>query len=200
MKSLILTVFSFLLLTACSSSVVDCSDVKQMKNVGDEISSVIPKDAKVTNIYFTVNSTGSTVGTGFSSVRVCFDTPDKEYKVAEINFEDNNKSTISDNKTYVEYFGKGVLGRDIANYDFGQIATNINKAESLLKEKNIEVSGIDNYTIQIYENPQDDSHTFDLLSKNGSTKFTGRKISTEYLVIECEADSEGNVTFPEIEE
>ena len=200
-KNSLLVFITILLLTGCGNGgVMDCSDAEQMKTVTNVIEKTIPKDSKVENVHFVTNSTSSSVGTGFTGARVYFDTSSDEHKTATVDFEHEDQSKIEDNKYHSQYFGKNKLGRTVSTYDYSQVAANINKAEALLKEKNIEVSGIDTYIIQFFENPKDDSHSFDLLSKSGSTKFTGRKISTEYLVITCEADSEGNITFPDLEE
>lgn len=194
---------SVILFSGCSNVTINSFDSESMKTVGAIIEKYVPADSKVTGVNFLTISTtsSSSVTTDFSRVNVYFETPDNQRKVAMIVFGKDDESIVKEDlNSSSSYVGKeGPLGRVLSGYDYSQVTYNIEKAVKELKEYEVPVSGIEGYSITFFENPENDKQTFQLLSKHGSTKFTGRRISTEYLVIDCAADANGNISFPALE-
>lgn len=188
-----------ILLTSCKNN-PDGFKQEDMQKLGESIFPNIPADSKISDMNFT-STMPNYVSSEFSSVNVYFTTPSDEKKYADITFKEPDRNAIKDNSSSVESWGeKNKIGRILTNYDFTVIEKNYDKAIKELEKENILISGVNSYNIKFYEDPQFDKHQFELLSKHGSTKFTGRKISTEYIIIKCIADAEGNITYPDLEE
>lgn len=186
--------------TSCGGSSFDACKTEDMKTINNTINEILPANAKTRSAYLFYSTTYSTIGTNVNNINVYYDESDGNHKFANIQLDNKEKSEIKDDNNYVEPFGdKNPRGRDITNYDFTIVSTNLNKAIDILKEEDILISGFENYIIDYYEDPQFDKHRFTLLSKAGDAKLKGRRLETEYYVISCVADADGNITFPDIE-
>lgn len=91
-------------------------------------------------------------------------------------------------------------GIKLADIDFSQIASNINKGAAIMSEDEMKLDGIENYTLKFDGNPQNTRHSFYIRSKAG-TEFgekNGRAaMVTEYYEVQFTADAAGNVTAVE---
>lgn len=88
---------------------------------------------------------------------------------------------------------KKQLGRNIDDYDYSIVFSNIAKAAKEVVDAGYSYSGVGTYTINISTDPDKDEHRFYIHSKAGNS-LKGRTYVTEYYEFKAKADSKGNVT------
>lgn len=90
-------------------------------------------------------------------------------------------------------------GRKLGDIDFSKIAANIAVAKEMLDEEEMDLDGVNSYTMLLNSDASKDISKFSLESKIGS-EFSvrdGGKVTSEYYILKFEADADGNVGFVE---
>lgn len=200
------------LFTSCGKSVV-INDAESIKSLTTTLNEHLKSDDKVSRIYITCSSASFT-GWNIQAVNIDYTNDKNEKRELYLPFEaagdkrDRPATTTvggvdvsaimaqAKQLTGQEQTPSKVASRTIADYDYTQIAKNIQKSIELAQEAGaITMSGLENYSVTFYENPADDEHFWTIMSKASDTKLEGRKIVTEYYQLMFKADGTGKVTM-----
>ncbi len=120
--------------------------------------------------------------------------PPREGRVIEVPRYDPLTGGLASRKLTPE---NGMRLRDI---DFSQVAPNIAKAVTIMREHEMALDGIEDYTITLAPDPAQVVYTFRLTSKAGTelgAKNGRTALVTEYYEFDFTADAQGNVILDE---
>ena len=193
MKNLILGAFALLtvLFTSCGGSIkLDQPDT--LGTLTKEITDNLKSNATITEI--DLHPIHNTLTTEVSSIVIRYKTAEGESRSTHVyiteSFDPQDKEYKGSQKD---------PGRDIKDYDFSIVYSNIAKAAQKVIDAGNTYSGVGLYRIKFNSDPSKDEHTFSIQSKSGSS-VQGRNIVTEYYEYDSKADAEGNVTVKGLEE
>ena len=193
MKNLILGVFILLtfLFTSCGGSI----KLDQPDTVGTltkKITDNLKPNTTVTEI--DLHPVHNTLTTEVSAIVIRYTTEEGQRRYTHVyiteSFDPQDKEYNVPQKD---------LGRDIKDYDFSIVYSNIAKAAQKVIDAGNTYSGVGLYRIKFNSDPSKDEHTFSIQSKSGSS-VQGRNLVTEYYEYDSKADAEGNVTVKDLEE
>lgn len=196
MALLCITIFA----ASCTSA--DIYKKEELNGVlKEKIGEHIDTKTKVTKMIISCGGNNSVNGK-IRSVTIYYNATDGKRRVAYIpidilagSFEDKEDIGSQPDSELT-----GEEGRYIKDYDYSAIATNVQKAAEIATSKGYPASGVNTYTIAFYNDPISDRHIFSILCKEGKgLKMKGKQIVAQYYEFQCEADSKGNVTIPDME-
>lgn len=196
----ILTITSILAFTLSSCGGVNINETESIKKIGTTINENLEKGSLVTRVSLSCSSSSHT-GWDVQSVSVDYinakaETRELYIPLAAAGNKSDRAASGGIKMPDSPFIKEGPeKGRDIVDYDFSQLAKNIENAIKQSKESGIEsISGLERYSIDFYKDATLDEHSWTLLSQATDTKLEGRKITTEYYQLKFNADATGSVT------
>jgi|GEM_PF-4829937 len=192
MKNLMLGAFALLivLFTSCGASI----KLDQPDTVGaltKEIMDNLKPNTTVTEI--DLHPVHNTLTTEISSIVIRYKTAEGESRSTHIYV---TESFPPQDKEY--NVPQKDPGRDITDYDFSVVYSNVAKAAQQVIDAGNTYSGVGLYRIKFNSDPSKDEHTFCIQSKAGSS-VQGANYVTEYYEYDSKADAEGNVTVKDLD-
>lgn len=214
----ILSVLS-ILFSSCGQSVT-VNDTESMATLGAIVKEHLEADVRVKRIFISC-STSSYTGWGIQSISFNYTNANGEHRELFLPIEGTGNKSDRPSKTpagkvdvsAIISHAQGISGqkqetatqdtttpkvtatRVISDYDYSQIAKNIQESMKMAHEAGAPATGVNTYSISLYSDPARDEHSWTLMSKASDTKLEGRKMVTEYYQLQFAADGNGKVTM-----